>query len=175
MDEYPSIDDEELLDFTDPNTVSLEESLVPKTTIEPASFTATIKDSLPGRWVTPDYISEGVRPELIVSSQRRKILLGNAPNTPNSDIVVVRHMMHYVIRVLRSWPRMMALHYTANLPPVIHRLQLADSMPTPLVNCYTLAKMWAGQAEGSSELVQTTILREVRRLLSEVILPSTPP
>jgi hypothetical protein len=75
--------------------------------------------------------------------------------------------MYFIIRVLKSWPRGMAVHHTAHLPPIIHRLQLADGLPAPLANCFTLAKMWADRTEGSGELVQSTILHEVRRLLRE--------
>lgn len=110
---------------------------------------------------------EGIPSELVVSQERRQTLLGKAPNTPSNDLVV-RHTMHFVIRVLRSWPRMMAAHHTAQLPPPIHRLQLVDGVPTPLANCYALAKMWSGHTDGSRELVKNTILHEIQRLLGEV-------
>lgn len=42
-------------------------------------------------------------------------------------------------------------------------------MGKSLANCFTLAKMWDGHAGGSSELVQNTILDEVRRLFLQVI------
>ncbi|KAH6844735.1 hypothetical protein B0I37DRAFT_398312 [Chaetomium sp. MPI-CAGE-AT-0009] len=111
-------------------------------------------------------IPEGIPSELVVSQGRRQILLGKAPDTPNHDLVV-RHTMHFVIRVLRSWPRMMAAHHTAQLPPPIHRLQLVDGVPTPLANCYALVKMWSEHTDGSRELVKNTILHEIQRLLGE--------
>jgi hypothetical protein len=116
---------------------------------------------------SPDFALQGIASRLVISDHRRQVLLGNAPNTPRSD-VVVKHTMHFVIRVLKSWPRLMAAHDTAQLPPIIHRLQLSDGIPTPLANCYTLVKMWAGHADGSRSLVRNTILQEVRRLLDEV-------
>lgn len=77
--------------------------------------------------------------------------------------------MHFIIRILKSWPRMMAAYDTAHLlPPFIHRLQLADGMPTSLADCYTLVRMWTGQEAESRGLVHQTILQEVRRLLREV-------
>ena len=110
---------------------------------------------------------KGFPPELVVSEERRQVLLGTAPGTPSSDIAV-RHTMHFVIRVLKSWPRMMATHNTVQLPPPIHRLQVVDGVPTPLANCYALSKMWAEHTDGTRELVKNTILNEIQRLLSEV-------
>ncbi|KAL7907080.1 hypothetical protein GGI35DRAFT_103180 [Trichoderma velutinum] len=110
--------------------------------------------------------SESIAPELIISSYRRRLLLSEARNTPNTD-PVTRHTMHFVIRVLKSWPRMMGSHLTSQLPPMIHRLQLADGIPIPLANCCTLAKMWIMHSEGSRDLVQGTIHNEVRRLLRD--------
>ena len=118
---------------------------------------------------------EGIPSELVVSQGRRQIMLGKAPNAPSNDLVV-RHTMHFVIRVLRSWPRMMAAHHTAQLPPPIHRLQLADGVPTPLANCYALTKMWSEHTDGSRELVKNTILQEIQRLFGEVLhLSPNPP
>jgi hypothetical protein len=108
-----------------------------------------------------------IAPESIISSYRRQVLLSAARETPSTDHVA-RHTMHFVIRVLKSWPRMMATHRTSHLPPMIHRLQLADGIPIALANCYTLAKMWIMHSEGSRDLVQNTIHDEVRRLLRDV-------
>lgn len=111
--------------------------------------------------------SEPIAPELVISNYRRRLLLNEARRTPNTD-PVARHTMHFVIRVLKSWPRMMGSHLTSQLPPMIHRLQLADGIPIPLANCCTLAKMWMMHSEGSRELVQRTVHNEVRRLLRDV-------
>lgn len=107
-------------------------------------------------------------PQLVISAERKRVLLGQ-PGTPSTDIVV-RHTVQFVIRILRAWPRVLA-SYTATdqLPPMIHKAQLAESMPGPLANCCTLVRMWADHSEhGSRTLVKVTILEEVRRLLREV-------
>lgn len=110
---------------------------------------------------------EAIPSEFVVSEERRRVLLGASPCTFGSGIVA-RHTSHFVIRVLKTWPRMMTKSHAINLPPVIHMIQFKDCMPTPLANCYTLVKMWAGHPAGSSELVQRTILTEIRRLVREV-------
>lgn len=137
------------------------------------SIAAPAPDGAPEAVTSParDLVSgtlEAGEPELVISDQRRQALLWTAPKTLITG-AAPQHAMHFVIRVLKSWPRMMATHDPGLiLPPVIHRAQLEYGMPKPLANCYTLVKMWAGQAVGSRELVQTTILLEVRRLLSDV-------
>lgn len=110
---------------------------------------------------------EPIAPELVISNYRRRLLLNEARRTPNTD-PVARHTMHFVIRVLKSWPRMMGSHLTNQLPPMIHRLQLADGIPIPLANCCTLAKMWIMHSKESRDLVQSTVHNEVRRLLRDV-------
>jgi hypothetical protein len=48
------------------------------------------------------------------------------------------------------------------LPPIFHHTAVPLEKPLPqlLSNCFTLAKMWDGQVEGSSEMVQETLLKE---------------
>lgn len=111
-------------------------------------------------------------PQLILSEDRRQTLLGNRSSIPTAHSHIARNNMHFVIGVLKSWPRMMAMHHTNLLPPIIHRVQLEGSMPLPLANCYTLIKMWSGQAEGSSDLANTMLLQEIHRLVIEVSRPS---
>lgn len=103
---------------------------------------------------------------LDIPEERRRQLLG-VPGTPNTD-AVAKHTMHFILRNLKSWPRLMALHHTTHLPPMIHRLQLSGDMPMPLANCYTLVRMWADHNKTSAGLVQDTINREIQRLLVEV-------
>ncbi|QYT03673.1 hypothetical protein H0G86_010619 [Trichoderma simmonsii] len=110
--------------------------------------------------------SEPIAPELVISNYRRRLILNEARRTPNTD-PVARHTMHFVIRVLKSWPRMMGSYLTNQLPPMIHRLQFADGIPIPLANCCTLAKMWIMHSEESRDLVQRTVHNEVRRLLRD--------
>ncbi|KAL2831452.1 hypothetical protein BDW59DRAFT_157881 [Aspergillus cavernicola] len=104
----------------------------------------------------------------ILSDQPRQEPLGPPPNplSPNSDILKSR-TVHFIQRVLKSWPRMMAIHGTTQLPPIIHRSQVADGIPAPLVNCYTLAKCWITGMEGGVGVMRDSILQEIRRLLSE--------
>jgi hypothetical protein len=106
-------------------------------------------------------------PNLHISEQRREELLVSTPSPPELN-AGTQHTMHFIIRVLKSWPRMMAAHDLAVLPPMIHNVQLEHGMPTPLANCSTLAKMWAEHVEGSSQLVRGSIAQEVQRLFREV-------
>jgi hypothetical protein len=107
-------------------------------------------------------------PELFISEARRQMLLGSAPESPPESEAAARHIVAFLIRALRSWPRLMSSYHTALLPPVIHRLQLENGVPKPLANCYTLVSMWSGHVEGTHDLVRDTIVAELQRLLGEV-------
>lgn len=106
-------------------------------------------------------------PSLHISEQRRQELLVDTPSPPELYAETL-HTMHFIVRVLKSWSRMMAAHDLALLPPMIHNVQLEYGIPTPLANCSTLAKMWAEHVEGSSQLVRSSIAQEVQRLFDEV-------
>lgn len=88
---------------------------------------------------------------------------------PGSQLVY--NSMELILRVLRSWPGMLAEGFQT--PPLFHHTQLpafweetASSPVTPqLANCITITKMWHGQQPGAEQLVQDTILREVDSLL----------
>jgi hypothetical protein len=81
--------------------------------------------------------------------------------------VLARHSMETMLRVFRSWPRMMAKK--TQLPPIIHSTQVLESVgPTPLANCFTLVKMWDGQSPGTSRIVQDTLKKELQSLLDSV-------
>jgi hypothetical protein len=109
-----------------------------------------------------------IPPELIVSEERRRIILGGTPDRSTPNIAVYR-TMQFVIRVLTSWPRLMATHHTSQLPPPIHRLQFDhDGVPKALKYCYVLTKMWVEHADTSPELVRNTIMNEMQRLLGLV-------
>ncbi|EPE32869.1 Zn2/Cys6 DNA-binding protein [Glarea lozoyensis ATCC 20868] len=120
-----------------------------------------------------DFSLPGTPPDLRISEHRRRVLLGIAARQTSTQAgetaptLTSNHTMHFVIRVLKSWPRTMAMHYTDNLPPIIHKVQLEKGVPEPLAYCFTLVRMWAGYADGSRELVLQTILKEVRRLNDE--------
>lgn len=125
-------------------------------------------DSPPATESPPElYNALDVSDSRVHGDQRRHDLLDadlSLPEPPPETL----HTMHFVTRVLKSWPRKVAMHGLAILPPMIHRLQLEDGIPVPLANCCTLAKMWFEQMDGSGELVHTSIVTEVRRLLREV-------
>ncbi|PVI06126.1 hypothetical protein DM02DRAFT_35172 [Periconia macrospinosa] len=104
-----------------------------------------------------------VSPKLLLSPERRQILLGTAPGAPVSD-AAVRHTMHFVIRVLKSWPRLIAMHHFAQLPPVVHKLQLESGVLGPLARCHALACMWATHTPDSSDSVQNAVVEEIERL-----------
>lgn len=110
---------------------------------------------------------EDVPVEVTISEARRRVLLGTAPNRSPGSGEVSRHIMNFITRMLRSWPRLMESYHTALLPPMIHRVQLEDGVPTPLANCYALVRMWSGHAEGSGSFVRETIVSEIRRLMVE--------
>lgn len=126
--------------------------------------------SMPPQASTTPSVSEISRTaptRLVISNERRQSLSGAAPGLPSSG-PVSEHIMHYIIRVLKSWPRLLISHELTQLPPVIHTIQLENNVPTPLADCLILAKMWAAHTHDSASLVQRTVLQEVRRLLQQV-------
>jgi hypothetical protein len=125
---------------------------------------AELKNYVQGATVTS---KQWKRPVMAITDARRQELLGTAPGAPISD-TAVKHTVQFVVRVLNSWPRMMASRQAGQFPPIIHPVQFAEKMPTLLSNCSVLAKMWLEHDGGSSELVQHTVLQEVRKLLCEV-------
>jgi hypothetical protein len=152
------------------NTHSLvilqEGSAVAATSIlDPNTYKARLR-TLSSNW---DNIPDGIAPELVISKQRRQAILGT-PTVDTSSNILTRQITFFVIRVLRSWPRMMAENHSFQLPPMMHHLQFTNGLPVPLANCYTLVKMCLSYEEGSRELVNDTIVQEVKRLLREVCL-----
>lgn len=119
--------------------------------------------------------SEAQTVNLMMPEERRQQLLGGASGSPSMDGVTL-HTMRLVIRNLKAWPRLMAVHGTRLLPPIIHSAQFLDGdMPVPLANCFTVVKMWADHAPSSATLVHDTVLGEIRRLLRDVGHQSTGP
>lgn len=119
--------------------------------------------------VGDDQRSESISPrqDQHNSDQRRQQLLIGTPGRLELR-AETRHTMHFIIRVLKSWPRMMAAPDLSLVPPMIHNVQFEHGTPTPLANCFTLAKMWIERIEGSSRLVHTSIIREIQSLFHEV-------
>lgn len=90
-------------------------------------------------------------------------ILPSTATTPS----LVRHSMEFILRVLRTWPRMMAKG--VQLPPMIHPTQSPSVTKSKwLSNCYTIVKMWFGQCPGTSEIVQGTVKREMEEIMSTV-------
>lgn len=100
---------------------------------------------------------------------------------------LAKHSMEVLLRVLKTWPKMLAKEFQP--PPLLHssqmyqiltsqsqnqRIQQADSaspvnpVPQPLANCFTIAKMWAGQCEGASGIVTETVTKEMQSLFEKV-------
>ncbi|KAF9888856.1 hypothetical protein FE257_008225 [Aspergillus nanangensis] len=77
-------------------------------------------------------------------------------------------VLHFVSRVMGSFPRMMATGDINGLPSIIHPAQMeASPVPTALVNCITLTRMWQARVPGGEAIVRTTIITEMERLLQE--------
>ncbi|KKZ61439.1 hypothetical protein EMCG_03952 [[Emmonsia] crescens] len=90
-----------------------------------------------------------------------------APSDVRSDsaLKLSQHSMEVILRVTRTWPRMMAKGN--QLPPIIHPYQLSDgNIPTPLANCFALVKMWDGQRCGGTSIVQQTVKKEAQAIIS---------
>ena len=80
-------------------------------------------------------------------------------------------VLHFVSRVMESFPRMMATGEITALPPIIHPAQMrAKPVPTALVNCITLTRMWETRVPGGEAIIRATIITEMERLLQEVRL-----
>jgi hypothetical protein len=96
-------------------------------------------------------------------------LLPQADTTPP----LVRHSMERLLRVIRTWPRILAKEL--QLPPMIHPSQVPHStLPQPLAICFTICKMWAGQCDGASEIIQDTVRKEMKSLFDRVCKNSSP-
>jgi hypothetical protein len=89
-------------------------------------------------------------------------------NKLDATPLLAKHSMRVLLRLFRTWPRMVVKEF--QLPPIFHHTAVPLEKPLPqlLSNCFTLAKMWDGQVEGSSAMVQETILKETRTIFSNV-------
>jgi hypothetical protein len=85
--------------------------------------------------------------------------------------------MQLLCGVLKTYPRMMS--HREQLPPMIHHSQVSThGTPLPLVNCFSLMRMWEGRLNGDEMIVEETIQREMTRLFHKVccsrLLPLKP-
>ncbi|KAH8591457.1 hypothetical protein B0O99DRAFT_269618 [Bisporella sp. PMI_857] len=123
----------------------------------------------PTRSLPRDAASSGTDPamSILIGTDENNTALSLLPS-PATTPILVRHSMEFILRMLRTWPRMMAKEI--QLPPIIHSSQIPETSrvkekATPLSNCFTLAKMWHGQCPGARELVQLTVEREMQDLI----------
>ena len=114
-------------------------------------------------FVDTTHTTSVISPEMTVGDDWILPLLPLADTTPP----LVRHSMEVLLRVLRTWPRILAKEF--ELPPMIHTSQISRGIiPQPLANCFALCKMWAGQYDGASEIVKDTVLKEMKFLFDRV-------
>jgi hypothetical protein len=97
---------------------------------------------------------------------------------------LAKHSMEVLLRVMKTWPKILAKEFQP--PPLLHTSQMnhiltsqnprvlqvepAQPVPQPLANCFTLAKMWAGQCEGASGIVTEAVTKEMHSLFDKVRL-----
>lgn len=112
-------------------------------------------------------IPEGIAAELVYSRQRSQVLLGTPHGTPSFD-ALSKHTMRFVIRVLRSWLRIMADGKAATFPPIVHNIQLKDGVPIILAYCCTQVKMWVAADKDERRVMSASLLQAIRRLIVEV-------
>ncbi|KAL5390442.1 hypothetical protein PMIN06_007974 [Paraphaeosphaeria minitans] len=111
---------------------------------------------------------EDVAPEVIASRQRSQLLLGT-PHGTLSTSAVAHHAMFHVVRVLRSWPRMMARYGLGSfqLPPIIHHIQLKEGLPISFLSGIALSKMWLESEGRDRDVAYHLTLKEVNTWLRE--------
>lgn len=75
---------------------------------------------------------------------------------------LVKHSMETLLRILKTWPRMLAKGFQS--PPILHSTQSSsNALLQPMLSCLTIAKAWAEPSPDTSS-VQTTIFREMRAI-----------
>lgn len=74
---------------------------------------------------------------------------------------IVKHTMNTLLRVMKTWPKMLAKGFQT--PPMIHFSHLdPDNLLPSLASCITVARMWVNQSEGASEIIRRTVIRELQ-------------
>ncbi|KAF2734752.1 hypothetical protein EJ04DRAFT_552504 [Polyplosphaeria fusca] len=85
---------------------------------------------------------------------------------PRSTPPLVKHSMETLLRVMKTWPK--ALGKGFQIPPMVHHSNVRlPTMFPPVANCITMAKIWAGQGEGSADVVRQAIIQEMRVLFQQ--------
>jgi len=89
--------------------------------------------------------------------------------TPATTPLLAHHSMELILRILRTWPRMIAKGI--QLPPIIHSTQAPDTLKVPLLsNCFTVINMWYGQCPGATDMVQATVKKEMQHIIDTVCI-----
>jgi hypothetical protein len=116
---------------------------------------------------TPDAVC--LSSSTLMSTNENQLVDWNSLMLPSTATIplLTRHSMEVLLRIFRTWPRMMAKGI--RVPPLIHSTQvpgIAES--TSLANCFTLVKMWDGQCLGTIDIVKETLKKEMQSLLETV-------
>jgi hypothetical protein len=117
------------------------------------------------------YGSDGLKSSPIHSPLRTHLPEStlHMPNFPNQESIPPRtkHSMEYFLRVLRTWPCMMAREM--QLPPIFHQSHDAvEHSPPALTNCLKLTKTWYRQNAESSEIFHESVIMEIETISSNV-------
>ncbi|KAF2001378.1 hypothetical protein P154DRAFT_168870 [Amniculicola lignicola CBS 123094] len=89
-----------------------------------------------------------------------------SPNPSQTTPPLVRHSMETLLRVMKTWPKMLAKEFQT--PPMLHFSHTdLDTRLQPIANCITIAKMWTGQSGGTSDVVRQTVIQEMRVLFEQ--------
>lgn len=130
--------------------------------LEPAPFTSS-----PSISTDDQSIAHPIR---AFATQRQSELASSSSCAP-SCTSEAQHVMHFIIRVLKSWARQLSVCKLEQLPPMIHRVQFEYGTPKPLMNCGALAGMWIDYKGSGGGIVFNCVFREIERLLAEVRSP----
>lgn len=89
------------------------------------------------------------------------------PGSPNTTPPLVKHSMETLLRVMKTWPKMLAKGLQT--PPMFHFSHVDQAtILRPMENCIRLARMWASQSNSAIEVVRQTIVQEMRTLFEQV-------
>lgn len=119
------------------------------------------------RWRSPPDIT-AFDPSKYSLPERQRQQLTGGPAHDISFTAIAGHTARFGLRTVKSWARLLAVHGTAHLPPMMHKCQFSCGTPGPLANCLTLLSMWGSSTPENAQVVHDTILAEVKRLLGSV-------
>ncbi|KAF2653022.1 hypothetical protein K491DRAFT_695081 [Lophiostoma macrostomum CBS 122681] len=107
---------------------------------------------------------------LDATAERIDLCLDDWPlwqNGPSNEISpLVRHSMETLLRVFRTYPKMLAKGFQA--PPMCHFTHVQPPMiQCPMALCAEMARIWVNQTVGTTEMVRRTVLQEMRTLFEQ--------